>query len=427
MYNENFGEGDIFSCTHPVFNKVFKELYLLYDPTHLLKNIRNNWHTEKMQKLKFIDPETNQNWSDLVKIYDSKKDSMLKNTKLTHATLYPTNFEKQKVSLAMNIFNERTVAALESKGFRDTAIFVKTVTNLWNCLNVKKKYSGKNFDDIRFGNILNIALKFKEMDTSLSPYSGRVMCLATDTSKALFCTLIGLVSLIKLLLLDGFSYVLAGNFQSDRLEGEFGIYRQSSGGCYYISMQQVMNSLSLQRLKLYHKLDITQSVTSHSSKECCTTNMTDEELFMLDEAFALKSTLLETDESALYYISGYVAKKENITPNSNDMDSYAGMEYPCSEFTTLLSRGNLTHPLPELFELSCVLYCYYQNVDKSCIKHLLHAFNEIYESLQVDYPQVYKILRRFVNSFSKASKQESDKVKDEKKKTNVKRKRLNYE
>jgi hypothetical protein len=117
MYNENFGEGDIFSCTHLVFNEVFKELYLLYDPTHLLKNIRNNWHTEKMQKLKFIDPETNQiviaKWSDLVKIYDSEKDSMLKNTKLTHATLYPTNFEKQKVSLAMNIFNERTVAAME--------------------------------------------------------------------------------------------------------------------------------------------------------------------------------------------------------------------------------------------------------------------------------------------------------------------------
>ena len=108
----------------------------------------------------------------------------------------------------------------------------------------------------------------------------------------------------------------------------------------------------------------------------------------------------ETDESALYYISGYVAKKENITPNSNDMDSYAGMEYPCSEFTTLLSRGNFTHPPPELFELSCVFYCYYQNVDKSCIKNLLHAFNEIYESSQVDYPQVNKILRRFVNSFS---------------------------
>ena len=295
----------------------------------------------KNAEIEVYRPRNQPKWSDLVKIYDSEKDSMLKNTKLTHATLHPTNFEKQKVSLAMNIFNERTVAALESKGFKDTAIFVETVTNLWNCLNVKK-YSGKNLndknrypfesiDDIRFGNILNIALKFKEMDTSLSPYSGRVMCLTTDTSKALFRTLIGLVFLIKLLLLDGFSYVLARNYQSDRLEGEFGIYRQFSGGFfyYYISMQQIMNSLSLQRLKLYHKLDITQSVISYSSKGCCTTNLTDEELFMLDEAFALRSTLSETDESALYYISGYVAKKENITPNSNDMGSYAGMEYPC--------------------------------------------------------------------------------------------------
>ena len=444
LYSENFGEGELFSCKHPVSNEVFIELYLLYDPTHLLKNIRNNWHTEKMQKLKFTDPATNQTvtakWSDLVNIYNSEKDSIVKNTKLTHATLYPTNFEKQKVSLAMNIFNEKTVAALELKGFKDTAIFVRAVTNLWNCLNVKKKYTGKNLndknrypfesvDDVRFQNILNIAEKFKEMNTSLTSYSARVMCLTTDTSQALFRTITGLVSLIKLLLLDGFSYVLAGNFQSDRLEGEFGIYRQSSGGCYYISMQQVMNSLSLQRLKLYHKLNITQTDLTHTNKECCTNTLKEVELFMLDESFVLRSTLSETEESALYYISGYVARKENITTSSSlDMENYAGIEYPSSEFTTLLSRGKLVHPPPELFELCCVLYCYYQNVDKSCIKHLLHAFSEIYESSQVDYAEGDNILRRFVNTFSNAfSKHESDKIKEDKKKKNMKRKRLSNE
>ena len=60
--------------------------------------------------------------------------------------------------------------------------------------------------------------------------SPRVMCLTTDTSNALHLTLNGLVSLIKFLLKNGFSYVLPGNFQSDRLEGESGIYRQSAGG-----------------------------------------------------------------------------------------------------------------------------------------------------------------------------------------------------
>ena len=34
---------------------------------------------------------------------------------------------------------------------------------------------------------------------------------------------------------------------------------------------------------------------------------------MLDEAFKLRSTLSEMEESALYFISSYAAFKENIT------------------------------------------------------------------------------------------------------------------
>ena len=56
MFRESFGSDDIYSCKHPVENDEFAILFLLYDPTHL-KNIRNNWHTEKMQKLKITSPE----------------------------------------------------------------------------------------------------------------------------------------------------------------------------------------------------------------------------------------------------------------------------------------------------------------------------------------------------------------------------------
>ena len=34
--------------------------------------------------------------------------TLCKLTKLNHATLYPINFEKQKVTLVLNIFNEKT-------------------------------------------------------------------------------------------------------------------------------------------------------------------------------------------------------------------------------------------------------------------------------------------------------------------------------
>ena len=73
------------------------------------------------------------------------------------------------------------------------------------------------------------------MNVSESTYSDCVMCLTSDTGNALNRTLTGLLSLIKQFLNHGFSYVLPGNFQSDRLEKEFRIYRQSSGGWYYIS------------------------------------------------------------------------------------------------------------------------------------------------------------------------------------------------
>ena len=85
----------------------------------------------------------------------------------------------------------------------------------------------------------------------------RVRGLTGDTSNALHVTLLGLVDLIKVLLdKHKYSYVLPGKFSSDRIEGEFGICRQSSGGNYLISAEQVINSLRLQRIKLYNKLDI---------------------------------------------------------------------------------------------------------------------------------------------------------------------------
>ena len=40
-------------------------------------------------------------------------------------------------------------------------------------------------------------------------------------------------------------------------------------------------------------------------------------------------------------------------------------------------------------------------MDKSCVNHLLQAFHEIYESSQLQDLDQKKILKRFVNSFSK--------------------------
>ena len=133
------------------------------------------------------------------------------------------------------------------------------------------------------------------------------------------------------------------------------------------------------------------------------------------------STLSDLEESSLFFISGYVAFKEGLALQVDDPTLFQN-----SEILSLLSRGKLSYPPAELFELGCILFCYYKNVKKTCIKHVLIAFNEIYECCQLEYKSHSSILRRFLNCFSKAfSNDECDKLKVER--NNVKRKRLSFD
>ena len=129
-----------------------------------------------------------------------------------------------RVSLVVNIFNEKTVAVLQQNGFADTACFVRQVTKVWNILNVKspkaavrlndpnrKPFSDK--DDTRLQFLQSMATSFSEMNPRSVPGQMRKQMSTIDTSEALSLTLNGLVSLIQTLLDKGFSYVLPGQMQ----------------------------------------------------------------------------------------------------------------------------------------------------------------------------------------------------------------------
>ena len=157
-------------------------MYVLYDIIHLFKNIRNNWITEKLQTLIFFDIDTNEEviarWKDLIDIYKSEETSDLKQTRLNYKTLHPNNFEKQKVHLVSNVFNEKTIVALEERGMRGTAYFVKNVTRMWNILNIRSNEIGYRLNDQdrkpfydqsdrRLDFLLRMATVFKQMDNSV--------------------------------------------------------------------------------------------------------------------------------------------------------------------------------------------------------------------------------------------------------------------
>ena len=151
VYHKENSSTAIYSIRHPIHNPIFDTLFTLYDMPHCFKNIRNNGVTESSQTLEFVEPITQKvhqaKWKDLVQIYHDECNSIIKETKLLYAALYPTNFEKQKVQLACDIFNEKTVAALEKINFVDTAIFVKMVTRMWNMINIKSPHAGYRTND----------------------------------------------------------------------------------------------------------------------------------------------------------------------------------------------------------------------------------------------------------------------------------------
>ena len=150
---------------------------------------------------------------------------MVDNCCSNYATIYPTNFDKQKVQLTFNVFNEKTV-----DGANSTGAFVQLVTRMMNILNVKSPHTAKklndpdrrvirDIDDDRFPFLENMVCMFEKMDPASSRYPGRIMCLTSQTSQALSVTLRGIIEVSKTLLRKRIDYVMTGDLNDERLEG----------------------------------------------------------------------------------------------------------------------------------------------------------------------------------------------------------------
>ena len=118
-------------------------------------------------------------------------------------------------------------------------------TQLWNCLNIKTKdgwvlandQKGERFssiDDPRFEKMFTLAEQFKHMIVLESTYNGRYHVSYVRYQQCFKCDFNRRCFISKTAFKSWFSCKLPGNFQSDRLEEELGICRQSSGECYYI-------------------------------------------------------------------------------------------------------------------------------------------------------------------------------------------------
>ena len=93
-----------------------------------------------MQKLRYIDPDSKEtkiaSFAHIKEIYENEKNLTVKATNIDFTTIYPTNVDKQKVRLCMNVFNENVVVQLEMNGRTETARFVQLVSRMNKILNI---------------------------------------------------------------------------------------------------------------------------------------------------------------------------------------------------------------------------------------------------------------------------------------------------
>ena len=199
MFNEKFlCEPNMpWKVNHPTEKDAY--LFLLFDTTHLMKNIRNNWITESRKELSFRSPESEREvlgeWNDVVDLYSAECDNVIKMTPLTLSSCFPSSIQQQNLPLVLKVFSEKVIAALILKGKVDTAVFIGSILRMWKILNVKapdlhirlndrdrEQITTKNHVGLTY--LRKIAKAFSEMPGGRG--SARTKSFTTDTRSRCF-------------------------------------------------------------------------------------------------------------------------------------------------------------------------------------------------------------------------------------------------
>ena len=156
-------------------------------------------------------------------LYLSEKDSILKTSPLTYASVYPSKLQLQNVQHVLKVFNEKVVASLRLMKKDGTADFIQQILTWWNIVNVSSKGQDQRMRDpsraVQDAQSTNLQSYLTLFSGAKSGYGAtRIKMLTHDTKKALMQTTAGQMAICTYLFSQGFQYVLLREIQSDRIE-----------------------------------------------------------------------------------------------------------------------------------------------------------------------------------------------------------------
>ena len=194
----------------------------------------------------------------------------------------------------------------------------------------------------------------------------RVSMLTHDTKKALVQTTAGQLAVCSHLFDLGFKYVLLRDLQSDRIEGEFSVYRQSTGANTFMTASDVLNSFKRRLTKFAGShLQSVDFVADSPTHECRGIEYSDAAAI---EA-CLHEPLSDTEELSCAYVAGWLESKCSDLDISVDEELISGKPL---EFITEISRQSLTTPHTVTFEFvqSGLRFLKHAKTDACCRKKL---------------------------------------------------------
>lgn len=418
--------------THPL--DPARKLFFIFDVVHILKCIRNNWISNRVKnsvltypdfEVDFFESEIqnvqlfNASFKLFEELYEKEKNSLVKyGHLLCYKALYPTNIQKQNVSLALRIFNDKNIAALKlglenNQMTHETCKFVEIISTWWKMVNVQSAFEGLRFNDpyrepVRDGNSLQINF-FKKISLWLQFWRDKVpnsQGLSNQTFQSFITTSEAFILLIPYLFQNyKFDYILLSKFQNDVLEGRFGIYRQLSGANYYISYVQLLESERRMRFKSTVLLTTKNNVPLRSilSFKFSYDPTVDTEHFLnlLKELKNFSLEFIPEDKlPILTYIAGYAVRKDLRLKNCQVCTQWlqltgkvveVDLESLPYDLIMELDRGKLT--LPTEYAISAVAICWM--VFQKIIDNYYNDFIDSTNHLSVLHALSNTILQQF--------------------------------
>jgi hypothetical protein len=387
-------------------------VYVMHDPPHLIKNVRNNLLT-----CDFIVDGKTVSFKHIENLYELESKNVLRFVpKLTKGHIQLTNFKKMNVKLATQVLSHSVASGLRcyiklkqmATEVEATAYFVERMNRLFDIMNSNSP-KAKNKWQKPLG--VNTVEQFQELlDAKMWiegwKFKSRKTGLVKDNlpfKQGLMMTINALSAVCRdLIEKQGFQFVMTSRFNQDVVENWFSCIRgkgRNNDSCTSLEYESASKSIAVNWLlehpekgsncqldcdsfigllkqaelcKVRSSADVGPEPVAKSCNISASQLPTDDAILIPDACNLISDwssvfSLNDVDKNVVFYIAGYLTRKLNLNTSckkcqvsyvkSREKHKNAG-----SKHASLLelrqfewSKYGLASPSPQLFDLCCAL------------------------------------------------------------------------